>query len=177
MDSLSSTDELLNNTGQQIKLICSAGHTEHCGIPLNSMIPTPVYNLEIDKNHTYFVSGIKLLVHNNCQLAEQLKEKIPDLVVTNKDGYPFLRIRSYDDLNLAYSILRTLHENQVHSDTLSILAVSYLQNTPVSIENMETLFQKNLCYSTRIMKQRWELYFIQGVKQRSKTQAMKRQCY
>ena len=142
IDLLSSTDELLNNTGQRIRLICSAGHTEHCGISLNNMTPTPVYNLEIDKNHTYFVSKIKLLVHNNCQLAEKLKQKLPDLVVANKYGYPFLRIGSYNDLNLAYSTLITLYGAQVQSDTLAFLAVSHLQNSPVSIEAMEVFFKK-----------------------------------
>ena len=142
MDLLSSTDELLNSSGQRIRLLCSAGHTEHCGVLMKSMVPKPVYNLEIDKNHTYFVSKIKLLVHNNCQLAEKLKEKIPDLVVTNKYRYPFLRIGSYNDINLAYSTLRTLYGNKVESDTLAILTLSHLQDKPISIMNIGSFLRE-----------------------------------
>ena len=151
INSLSSIDELLNNTGQRIKLVCSADHTGHCGIPLNYMVPTPVYNLEIEKKHTYFVSSIKLLVHNNCQLAEKLKSMIPDLVklITIPDGQNiFLELANHDDIQRAYSALRKLEGNNIQSDTLAILTVAYLQKEPIHVSSLESFIQLRSTYST-----------------------------
>ena len=143
MDLLSSTDELLNSSGQRIRLLCSAGHTEHCGVLRNSMVPKPVYNLEIEKKHAYFVSNINLLVHNNCLLARKLKEKIPDLVVTEgNEPDAFLRIRKRTDLEKIYFTLREIEGDHMQSDSLAILAVSYLKQDLLPIKKLDDFLEK-----------------------------------
>ena len=143
MNSLSSTDELINNTGQRIKLICSSSHNKHCGVPLEGIAPILIYNLEVNKNHTYFVSKIKLLVHNTC-LAEKLDGKVSILTTTNDTGEKnhFLMMAHQSDLMRAYRALRELEGDNMQSDTFAILTMFYLKKKALSIENLEDFLEQ-----------------------------------
>ena len=138
MGSLSSPDELLNNMGEQIKLICPASHTEHCGVSLHNVAPILVYNLEVHKNHTYFISKTRLLVHNNCELTEKLKDKIGHLIKTKSEsGRSFIYLDSYDDIQCAYSTLKTLRGDNIQSDTLAVLSVYQHQHICLPIDSLK----------------------------------------
>ena len=137
MDSLSSTDELLDNTGQQIKLICSASHTKHCGLSLKNTTPALIYNLEINKKHTYFVSDIKLLVHNNCELALFLKLHLPDLIISKDEGKSFLiDLDHHDNLQRVFSVLQKLEKDNMQPDSYSILVVSHYQQRWLPVDDL-----------------------------------------
>ena len=69
IDEISASDELVSQLGKQVKLICPVGKNNHCGEEYNmDGKPVIVYNLEVYRNHIYFVSDNKVLVHNSCSL-------------------------------------------------------------------------------------------------------------
>ena len=59
-------DTLITATGRSVRLLCHKNHLHHCARNVISGQPVPVYNLEVSKRHVYFVSGINILVHNDC---------------------------------------------------------------------------------------------------------------
>ena len=66
IEDVSPTDQLINSSGQTVKLICNKNQINHCGKLYNTDgKPVPVYNLEVYKEHVYYV-GNGLLVHNSC---------------------------------------------------------------------------------------------------------------
>ena len=149
MDLLLTTDHLLNSAGQAIRLICRGDLMQHCGESLHNNIPLPVYNLEIDHNHTYFVSDIRLLVHNICELAKKLREKIPGLIPHRVSGGKkeyLLLVESHDDVKLAFMALRSIEGEKVESDSHVILAGAKHYRTPIQISLLEYFLQerKNL---------------------------------
>ena len=143
INSLSSTDELINNTGQRIKLICSASHNKHCGVPLEGIAPILIYNLEINKNHTYFVSKIKLLVHNTC-LAGKLEGKLTLFTKTNSEGEAehFLMMFRIEDLMNTYGVLREVEGDNIQSDTLAILTMFHLKQDGLSVSTLEDFLRQ-----------------------------------
>ena len=65
IEKVTDSDNLITETGQSVKLICSENRKDHCGIPYGEGQPQPVYNLQIAHRHTYFVGkDYKILVHN-----------------------------------------------------------------------------------------------------------------
>ena len=65
IEKVTDSDNLITETGQSVKLICSENRKDHCGIPYGDGQPQPVYNLQIANRHTYFVGkDHKILVHN-----------------------------------------------------------------------------------------------------------------
>ncbi len=64
---IASEDRLINMAGDDIKLICTDGKKDHCGVKRNHQkVPIAVYNLEVYKKHQYFVGKDQILVHNIC---------------------------------------------------------------------------------------------------------------
>ena len=63
---IASTDRLEDSEGRGMQLICGADRKNHCGTSYNTGIPTEVFNMEVHRRHTYFVSGANVLVHNMC---------------------------------------------------------------------------------------------------------------
>ena len=62
---ISLIDQLITKTGRQIRLLCSDNRWHNCGHKTAQFVqPTPVYNLEINQRHTYFVTDTAILVHN-----------------------------------------------------------------------------------------------------------------
>ena len=61
-----SGDLLVTETGEIIRLVCTGKRQTHCGLPYNKTGITSVYNIEIDKKHTYLVGEQHILVHNTC---------------------------------------------------------------------------------------------------------------
>ena len=62
---ISLIDQLITKTGGQIRLLCSDNRRHNCGHKTAQFAqPTPVYNLEIRLQHTYFVTDTAILVHN-----------------------------------------------------------------------------------------------------------------
>ena len=140
MDLLLTTDYLLNSAGHEIRLICPKNRIQHCGISLNNNIPLPVYNLEIDHNHTYFVSDIRLLVHNICELAKKLHEKIPELIqnkTTKDEEESFLSLKSPEDVQLAFKALGEIEKDNISCDSLLILSSSQYRKEHIPIKRFE----------------------------------------
>ena len=66
-EDISPIDQLITQTGGQIRLLCSDNKWHNCGHKTAQFVqPTPVHNLEIRLQHTYFISNISILVHNDC---------------------------------------------------------------------------------------------------------------
>jgi hypothetical protein len=63
IEDVSPTDELVDQTGKQVRLVCHNGKSDHCGKLYNAK-PVPVYNLEVYKKHVYYVGCDGILVHN-----------------------------------------------------------------------------------------------------------------
>ena len=68
---VSSTDHLINDKQEKVQLLCPAGHAMHCGIPVSRSLPMRVYNLEIDKQHTFYAGDEKIFVHN-CDISSDV---------------------------------------------------------------------------------------------------------
>ena len=66
---ISSGDRLVTADGETIRLICAGERQTHCGLAYNEAGITLVYDLEIDKKHTYLVGEQHILVHNTCMRA------------------------------------------------------------------------------------------------------------
>ena len=64
LDNITPEDEMLTSTGNKVQMQCPPGCLSHCGKIWHKGIPTPVYNLEIYHNHTYFTGADRVLVHN-----------------------------------------------------------------------------------------------------------------
>ena len=76
IETVTDSDNLITETGQSVRLICSENRKDHCGIPYGDGQPQPVYNLQIAHRHTYFVGKKhKILVHN-CTEAKVPIEKL-----------------------------------------------------------------------------------------------------
>ena len=70
IEGVAPTDQLINSSGQPIKLICGKGQNSHCGKLYNTNgKPVPVYNLEVYQKHVYFIGKSKILVHNQCRIT------------------------------------------------------------------------------------------------------------
>ncbi|MED7789690.1 hypothetical protein [Francisella sp. 19X1-34] len=77
-----STDILISQTGDKIKLICPINKTSHCGKLYNRYHkPISVYNLEIYNKHRYFVGKNSILVHNGPCSNEAINS---DTISSNK---------------------------------------------------------------------------------------------
>ena len=65
IEKVTDSDNLITETGQSVRLICSENRKDHCGVPYGDGQPQPVYNLQVAHRHTYFVGkNHKILVHN-----------------------------------------------------------------------------------------------------------------
>ena len=119
IEDVAPTDQLVNSSGQTIKLICDKGQNSHCGKAYNTDgDPVPVYNLEIYQQHAYFVGNDEVLVHNNCDIltledgsridlsmAKRYASREADSVYINRfDTYKLYSNR--DQANAAYASLR-----------------------------------------------------------------------
>jgi hypothetical protein len=88
IDDVASSDELIDQLGKSIKLSCPLGKEISCGEQYNkSGKPVVVYNLEVYKNHVYFVGGDALLVHNNCVFDNEAYISSIGKTSTNTDGH------------------------------------------------------------------------------------------
>ena len=73
INKVSTNDDLVNQQGHTLRLICPANKTVHCGQRYNPQ-PMPVYNLEVYQQHHYFVGNDEVLVHNVYTCLECGKE-------------------------------------------------------------------------------------------------------
>ena len=64
LDEITSTDELLNLSGHQMRLLCPKGKKKHCGMIWKKFNISAVYNLEVYKEHEYFAGNNEIYVHN-----------------------------------------------------------------------------------------------------------------
>ena len=78
--SISSEDNLVNSSNQRVRLLFSKLSSGFPGKSVNFNVPVKVYNMEIDKKHTYFAGAEHIMVHNVCKL-------------TYKDIYNFFETR------------------------------------------------------------------------------------
>ena len=64
LNEITSTDELLNLSGHQMRLLCPEGKKKHCGMVWKKFNISAVYNLEVYKEHQYFAGNNEIYVHN-----------------------------------------------------------------------------------------------------------------
>ncbi len=67
---LSSTDLLINSSGEKVAIICPKYKFHNCGKPYHQGQVTTVYNLEVYKKHCYFAGKAGIKVHNNYHKCE-----------------------------------------------------------------------------------------------------------
>ena len=71
---ISSSDRLITATGQAVKLVCPENRKKHCGTPYKNNKPVVVFNMEVNKKHTYFVGDNSHILVHNCE--EKVKDAI-----------------------------------------------------------------------------------------------------
>ena len=65
IQAISSKDQLVSATVHQVQLVCGSDKENHCGTNYGVKgVPVTVYNLEVYRQHRYFVGKEQLLVHN-----------------------------------------------------------------------------------------------------------------
>ena len=64
LNEITPTDELLNLSGHQMRLLCPEGNKKHCGMIWKKFNISAVYNLEVYKEHEYFAGNNEIYVHN-----------------------------------------------------------------------------------------------------------------
>ena len=111
IENVSPTDQLINSSGQPIKLICGKGQNSHCGRIYNiDGTPVPVYNLEIYQRHVYFVGNTAILVHNVCVdeliakdhgLSQGARDQLTNFnhIVSKSDSHTYQVASSYRDVS------------------------------------------------------------------------------
>ena len=72
---VSTSDVLITDTGQPVRLICANKNRNICGVPYNKGRLSTVYNIEVDTTHTYFVGESSHILVHNCS-GKRGKEKI-----------------------------------------------------------------------------------------------------
>ncbi len=71
IQAISSKDQLVSATGHQVQLVCGSDKENHCGTNYGVKgVPVTVYNLEVYRQHRYFVGKEQLLVHNVYECRE-----------------------------------------------------------------------------------------------------------
>ena len=99
IEKVTSSDNLITETGQSVMLICSGNRKDHCGVAYGNDQPLPVYNVQIAHRHTYFVGeNHRILVHNctktNKEVLAILREAgntlpKPELISSQHEGNYF----------------------------------------------------------------------------------------
>ena len=64
LNEITPTDELLNLSGHQMRLLCPKDKKKHCGMIWKKFNISAVYNLEVYKEHQYFAGNNEIYVHN-----------------------------------------------------------------------------------------------------------------
>ncbi|WP_116963997.1 polymorphic toxin-type HINT domain-containing protein [Fastidiosibacter lacustris] len=101
IDKVLASDELLSQTGKQVKLVCPVGQNSSCGKPYNkSSEPIIVYNLEVYREHIYFVGDLDVLVHNKRDLVHESR---------------FINKRAYEDQKSIGKISYTTEKGSKYS--------------------------------------------------------------
>ena len=80
IQAISSKDQLVSATGHQVQLVCGSDKENHCGTNYGVKgVPVTVYNLEVYRQHRYFVGKEQLLVHNvyKCDLEPDCGKSFP----------------------------------------------------------------------------------------------------
>ncbi len=71
IQAISSKDQLVSATVHQVQLVCGSDKENHCGTNYGVKgVPVTVYNLEVYRQHRYFVGKEQLLVHNVYECSE-----------------------------------------------------------------------------------------------------------
>ncbi len=114
---VSPNDQLLSDNGDAIQLICANNQSSHCGKVYDPQKrPVRVYNLEVYRQHRYFVGSDHVLVHNtNCGNDPSVPETIQSLQnnaqkigtkINNLDeltkGDIFIRSNFYKKMGIMY---------------------------------------------------------------------------
>jgi hypothetical protein len=67
IEDVAPSDQLVSAIGKKVRLICEGGKSSYCGDLYNKDgKPVVVYNLEVYKDHVYFVGESSMIVHNYC---------------------------------------------------------------------------------------------------------------
>ena len=100
------------------------------------MLIQQVYNLEVYREHTYFVGGLHLYVHNICHLAKTLQKSINHLIKVDKDR-AYLNLKRDDDIQQAIDALSAT--NKIKADVKTALTVSQMTDIPLPVDRIEFL--------------------------------------
>ncbi|WP_440994401.1 polymorphic toxin-type HINT domain-containing protein [Cysteiniphilum litorale] len=68
IDDVTTSDELIDQLGKSVKLVCPVDKNRSCGQKYNDTLsPVEVYNLEVYRKHVYYVGkNSSILTHNGC---------------------------------------------------------------------------------------------------------------
>ena len=133
IDEVLSSDELVNQFGQEVKLVCPVGKKSSCGEQYNKDgKPVVVYNLEIYREHVYYVGG-GVLVHNGgCDIG---------IDVTNIDDLAEDSLR-YTNERISRSISRKSLTSIIDEKSLEV----------VEYRNIERQLDSSISIQDRINK-------------------------
>ena len=110
-------DYLLNSSNQILRLLFSKLYSGSCRKSVDFNLPVKVYNMEIDKKHTYFVGAEHIMVHNVCKL-------------TYKEIYDYFKdSRRVDEVLIEKDIYSVMH-------SLSTLKIYMVERDVEEIQRM-----------------------------------------
>ncbi len=112
---VSANDSLINQLGEEVKLVCSGNIKSNCGKQYNTdRRAVAVYNLEVYQKHFYYVGFQKILVHNNCFSPVGKRD-------VNQEGYA--TIKDFEEV---------VKSEKIHRDDIEKLIPSHVKDSWVS---------------------------------------------
>ena len=133
---ITAADRLITDAGNEVRLLCRGSWRHRCSQPRWPMQIKRVYNLEVYREHTYFVGSLHLYVHNICQLAKTLQTSINHLIKVDKER-AYLNLTSDDDVQQAIDALSAI--NKIKVDVKTALTVSQMTAIPLPVDKIEFL--------------------------------------
>ena len=82
--SIASSDTLLTDTGEPVRLICRKEDKKHCGTLYKKGKITTIYNMETYPYHTYFAGNNNHILVHNCSTAGAANNKAVEDAEKNK---------------------------------------------------------------------------------------------
>ena len=141
---ISADDVFITKDSYRAGLVCKAGKRNHCGIPWHRGEVTLVYNLEVNWGHQYFAGRDGLLVHNICNLARYLQEKLPGMVYTR--GHfcrqrAYLTLKRFTDVDLVTPVLKELKSTYTGINLHTLLMAAVISGKPLKIKRFASYLE------------------------------------
>ena len=151
---ITATDRLITSTGEKVKLLCHLDGKTTCGAVYHKGEPVYVYNLEVNKKHTYFVGDYHILAHNIYTKRQKVKCHLTKKMIPKSQAVQIVSGHSNDVLNMLKKNISTLdrgiksNQQMLYNDGESIL----LAMTALIKKNLPGYLEKDTWYEFKTLK-------------------------